>query len=240
MPSLTPVTQDDQIVEITIDPSKLPSTAGTQIISPEGTAAPVGVPPANTPISPSIPQNIQNQNIQLSTEQKEAINRGEAVVLDPKGFPLLSNGEIQDNKPKNLGGRPCEYCKNKDSVEKKVQGFIDRCTTSEKGKTIMPFLEELCLELDIDEDTMSNWANKKTPENEAEHPWFFGAYKKLRMVQKLRLQQRTMGRYNPTGAIFLLKANHGYMESEKKILAGDRNEPLQIEIIEEAKREVEA
>lgn len=90
MPSLTPVTQDDQIVEITIDPSKLPSTAGTQIISPEGTAAPVGVPPANTPISPSIPQNIQNQNIQLSTEQKEAIKRGEAVIVDKEMNELES------------------------------------------------------------------------------------------------------------------------------------------------------
>lgn len=183
-------------------------------------------------LSTTNPQVEQTQSIQLSPEEIQAVQNGEPVIVSDNLAPL-------PQPKKNLGGRPCEYCKNKDSVEKKVQAFIDRCITTEKGKTIMPFLEELCIELDIDEDTMSNWAHKQTPEKELEHPWFFGAYKKLRMIQKLRLQQRTMGRYNPTGAIFLLKANHGFMETEKKYIAGDKDEPLQIEIVEEVKRDVE-
>ena len=80
---------------------------------------------------------------------------------------------------------------------------------------------------------MNEWANKKDDEGNLEHPDFAELIKEVKSVQETRLQQRLMGRFNPTGAIFLLKTKHKYIETEKQIHAGDANEPLEIRIVEE-------
>lgn len=166
----------------------------------------------------------------------------------PTPLPELNQDELgrfvgglaQDTNKNGTAGRPCEFCKDPEKVMNKVRDYLDRCKKGQGGKPIMPFIEELAIELDVLDATLTNWANKENEQKEPEHPEFLTAYLYVKMFQKLRLQQRALGRYNPTGALSLLKFNHGMMETDKKILAGDRNEPLQIEIIEEAKREVEA
>lgn len=130
-------------------------------------------------------------------------------------------------------GRPCELCSNHETIMKKANAYLERCNKGVGGKATMPFIEELAIECGVLDTTIVNWAQKKNEKDEPEHPDFLSAYLYVKMYQKLRLQQRALGRYNPTGALSLLKFNHGMIETEKKILAGDKNEPLQIEIIEE-------
>ena len=99
-------------------------------------------------------------------------------------------------------------------------------------KATIPFIEELAMILDRDDETIQLWAEKEK-DGVLEHPELHESIKQLMNIQKLRLKQRTLGRYNPTGAIFQLKANHGMIETEKKIVSGDGNTPLLIELVPE-------
>lgn len=146
---------------------------------------------------------------------------------------LNSKEEIPAHNQKEHIGAPCKFCGNREIIMKKTNEYIDKCYLSKPPQ--IPYKEELALILDVDEDTISNWANKRIGETDSlEHPEFFGAYKKVNTVQKLFLLKRTTGRFNPTGAIFQLKANHGMIETEKKILAGDKDaEPITIKVVED-------
>lgn len=132
-----------------------------------------------------------------------------------------------------LGGRPCEYCKNKEKIDAKVKDYIARATGE---KPQMVYLGEICIMLGIHKETLQDWAHKKNKEGELEHPTFSDLVKNAELIQETRLQQRVLGRYNPTGAIFLLKTKHGYMETDKRVLAGDSNAPVEIIITEEEDR----
>lgn len=134
-------------------------------------------------------------------------------------------------KPKHAGGRPCEYCKDKDKIQMVVDDYIKKHRNFGE-KASIPFIEELAMILDRDDETIQLWAEKET-EGVLEHPELNASIKVLMNIQKLRLKQRTLGRYNPTGAIFQLKANHGLIETEKKVLTGDGNSPLLIELVPE-------
>lgn len=142
---------------------------------------------------------------------------------------------LADEKKPSNAGRPCEFCANKEELLEKTRKYI------ESGKGERPkvlFLNELALILDHHRETIMEWANKKTQNDILEHPEFSDMVKSIEEMQELRLQQRILGRYNPTGAIFLLKTKHGYIETEKKILGGDTKDPLEI-IITEAKKNEE-
>lgn len=70
----------------------------------------------------------------------------------------------------------------------------------------VPYLEELALQVDCDTDTVTNWA--------AAHAEFRSVIKKIKELQRLRLQQKGMdGKIKATMPIFLLKANHGFKET---------------------------
>lgn len=141
----------------------------------------------------------------------------------------------EEDKPLPNAQRPCSFCQRKVEVEKKTKEYIDKCRGKTGEKPTIPFIEEIADILDVDSDTIVNWATKRKEDGELEHEAFFGTYKSLKNHQKLQLLKRTLGRYNPTGAIFQLKVNHGCIETEKHLLAGDKNEPVVIEIIEERK-----
>lgn len=130
---------------------------------------------------------------------------------------------------KHAGGRPTKYS---EEMLIKANTYLSDCRA---GKVIFPFIEELALILDVDEDTVANWCKAKNEYGEPRFPEFFGAIKKLKTLQKLRLMQRILGRYNPSGGIFLLKALHGMVEEERRIIANKVNEPLVIEIVGEKK-----
>ena len=155
------------------------------------------------------------------------------AVLDPnrdeKGQFIKGNTASVGNE----GGRPCDYCRDRERLQKIADDYINKCEGTTDGKASIPFQEELALKMRKYREILIEWEKKKTPEGVLEHPEFANTIKRIESLQRLRLMQRTLGRYNPTGAIFQLKANHGFMESEKRVIAGDKNEPLQIEIIEE-------
>ncbi len=124
------------------------------------------------------------------------------------------------------GGRPTKY---NDEVLEHAKEYLARFTKM-TGKH--PYIEELALEMDLDDETVMLWAKAKNEEGGLKYPEYSATIKRIKSLQKLRLLEKSMYQF-PAGAIFQLKANHNMMESEKKILAGDKDEPLQIEIIDE-------
>jgi hypothetical protein len=185
---------------------------------------------SNQPVQTDNIENPQDIPIRSTIERVKEDGEASDKIMAQLNSQPISPENSKEEKPKDLGGRPCLYCQNKDKYQKIADEYIAWSLVEQKDKRRIPYTEELALKLGHHRESIMNWAN-----NEAEHPQFFDTIKILQTIQALRLQQRTLGRYNPTGAIFLLKANHNFMESEKKILAGDRTEPLTIEIVEETR-----
>ena len=103
-------------------------------------------------------------------------------------------------------GRPTKY---DNLILQKAERFFQYYLAKDyDSEDSVPFLEELALVLQVDTDTIYNWCKTTTNNNEPKYPEFFGTIKKLKMLQKLRLQQRCLSRWNPKGAIFLLRINH--------------------------------
>ena len=71
-----------------------------------------------------------------------------------------------------------------------------------------PYLEELALDLDIDDETIIEWSKI--------HPNFSATIKRIKSLQKVRLLNSTMNKNSNVGAIFQLKCNHGMIETEKR------------------------
>jgi hypothetical protein len=100
-----------------------------------------------------------------------------------------------------------------DALQKKADNYV--------AKTTMPFIEELAELLDIDDDTIYDWIDLKSKRYKEA---MSVTYKKLFRKQKLALVKdglaKTKGQvFN----IFLLKANHGFVETEKKQIEGNIN-----------------
>lgn len=96
----------------------------------------------------------------------------------------------------------------------KAKEYYQECV---KDSTKMPFLEELGLILGVNTETISNWSKDERIEK-------FGALKKSIMeLQKLRLMQAGItGGKGMIMNIFLLKANHGLVETDKHINQGEQ------------------
>lgn len=122
----------------------------------------------------------------------------------------------------HAGGRPTKYTSSMiaDALE-----YINSCG---RTATELPTIEGLSLKLGCDDDQIVEWGKK--------YPKFYATIKNLKANQKNQLINDGLyggKEVNPAMAIFLLKVNHGMIETEKKILAGDKNEPLQIEFVSE-------
>lgn len=179
---------------------------------------------------------VTSDNIQSITCQTDNCNQ---VFTDINAFEehvTTGHQEHLEMKPKHPGGRPCKFCEHREEYMTKTNAYLEKCKKGVNGKPIIPYIEELALELNTLDTNIVNWVNKMTPENEREHEEFFAAYSTVKMIQKLRLQQRALGRYQPVGAIKLLQFNHGMMETSKQVIAGDANEPLEIIITEEDRK----
>ncbi len=140
----------------------------------------------------------------------------------------------KSSKAPNKVGRPCNFCKDKEEYLRKTKEYV------EQGKADRPrpmFILELAVILGFTKDAMWDYRNKKTEQGVLEHEEFSDLVKEVELLQEVMLQKRLLGRNNPTGSIFLLKTKHGYIETDKKILAGDSMEPLEITIIEQRKED---
>lgn len=131
---------------------------------------------------------------------------------------------------KHASGRPSKYS---EEMLSKAQGYFLRCYGKMDGKQRIPFIEELALELEVDEDTIVEWKNKKNDDGSLIYPEFSATYSRILLLQKFRLKQNGLKGKNQSFVQFLLNANHGMISAEKQILAGDRQEPLEIVITEE-------
>lgn len=157
--------------------------------------------------------------IKLTDEEVIAVTQ--AVISQP------IQGQIVEEKPKHPGGRPTKY---NEEMYRKIKKYFDDCfngVRDSEGKLIkppsVPYIEELELMLDIDDDTIVSWAN------DPDKIEFSATYNKLKKLQKLRLKQILVrGKTNPMGAKFLLEAEYGLMASEKQILVADRDVKVSI------------
>ena len=88
----------------------------------------------------------------------------------------------------------------------------------------LPLIEELARLCEVDTDTINNWSNESYE--------FFGAIKRIKELQKERIILKGFSAKNPTFSIFMLKANHGMIETEKQIQETDRS--INVNITREA------
>jgi hypothetical protein len=180
--------------------------------------------PTNNEVTISVPDEIKAPVITMLDNPQSNPQETPQVQTEAK------KEEISTERPRV--GRPCDLCDYKDEKLKTTQDYIN----SGKGeKPRMLYLNELAMLLGVYKDIVTDWKAKIKGDGSLEHPEFNRLVKELESMQEFRLQQRLMGRFNPTGAIFLLKTKHKYIETEKQILAGDKTEPLQIEFIPEKK-----
>jgi hypothetical protein len=122
----------------------------------------------------------------------------------------------------NKVGQPTKY---NEAMQKIADDYLAQCRNANPPQ--IPFMEELALLCDVDDDTINEWTKV--------FPVFSATIKKIKGLQRLRLQQRSLGRVNPVGAIFLLKANHGMKETIVQEVDNSRGIRMLQEIIE-AKR----
>lgn len=149
----------------------------------------------------------------------EPITDEEAVAVAQAVTQPVMQGQIVESKPKHPGGRPSKY---NERMLKIAQDYLMKCRGDIDGKPRMPFIEELAMLCNVDDKTINTWTEE---ENNTE---FRATINKLKNLQKLRTIQRGFNAKNPTFAIFMLKANHGMMETEKQVLVADRDVKVSI------------
>lgn len=104
----------------------------------------------------------------------------------------------------NAVGRPTKYIP--EIIFPKTQEYLESCG---KENMELPTVEGLALALDVNDDTIVEWAKK--------YPDFSATLKKLVFKQKNQLMNDGMyggKEINSAMAIFLLKANHGMKDGE--------------------------
>lgn len=77
--------------------------------------------------------------------------------------------------------------------------------------TVCPYVDELSLVLDISDETVNEWSTKIER--------FSATIRRLKRKQRIYLLRASLDKGVATaGAIFQLKANHGMVETEKRLL----------------------
>ena len=91
------------------------------------------------------------------------------------------------------------------------------------NNTPLPYLEQLALLLDVDEDTITNWSKvDKT----------FGTIcKKIKIKQKIALLQKAPDKdYATNGVLFLLRVNHKMIDTTAVDLGNKEDKPFKMNI----------
>ena len=108
-----------------------------------------------------------------------------------------------------------------DGIEKEAEKYLSMCS---REQTEVPTVEGLALKLGVDDDTLVRWSKK------------YDKFKKV--MTKLKMKQKTQlindGLYggkevNQAMAIFLLKANHNMIETDRII--GDPKRPVGVIVL---------
>lgn len=111
-------------------------------------------------------------------------------------------------------GRPTDYT---DDLPEKLRSYANQCLS----KRQVPWLEEFCQRNDVSDRRLREWCKNYEELSDARDY--------MMMIQKMILKQIAITRGgNVSGAIFLLKANHGLIETEKIQHTSPQEEPLNI------------
>ena len=114
------------------------------------------------------------------------------------------------------GGRPSKYSPEKIDI---LASYLAKC---EKDNEI-PLREKFALSIGVLPDTLAYW--------ERNNHKFSSAIKKLDSAQKAYLMQNALnGTKKEATSIFLLKANHGMMETSRQEITGKDGKDLNINI----------
>lgn len=122
------------------------------------------------------------------------------------------------------GGRPTKFNATVVRITKKyVQDHINQ--------KVFPTVEELSVEfLNVDDDTVVEWTRPHEADDEklaALRAQFSATIKRLKAYQKRHLiVQGLSGKVNTTMSIFLLKANHGFIETGRLEHSGPDGDPI--------------
>lgn len=119
-------------------------------------------------------------------------------------------------------GRPTDYDPNFD-YDKAVDDYLETCG---REQTKLPKLSEFARVLGINRDTVQEWAKI--------HPKFSVTIKRISDAQAEQLQDDGMyggKEVNSTMAIFLLKANHGLIETSRQEITGKDGDSFNVKLI---------
>lgn len=110
-------------------------------------------------------------------------------------------------------GRLTKY---NDEILSKLDEYIEMNLEDKKS---FPTLQEFARYVGVNSDTIQEWKNV--------HETFSVSIKKLLDLQQERLMLNgLLQNFNPTMSIFLLKANHGMIETSRQELTGKDGEQL--------------
>ena len=126
--------------------------------------------------------------------------------------------------------RPSSYDQNK-NYEKLAEEYLQTCGREQPK---LPKVSEFCREyLEISEDTVDLWIKGENLPEGADTTELVGAIKKVKEVQKEELMDDGLfggKEVNNAMAIFLLKANHGMVETSRQELVGKDGQPLTVNV----------
>lgn len=111
---------------------------------------------------------------------------------------------------KNKRGRPTKY---DPRFIDEVDSYLQTCG---KEQTKLPTKEEFAQIIGVDDETLIEWRKK--------YERFSAAIKKIESAQKIQLINDGIyggKEVNATMCIFLLKANHGLVETDKHVFESD-------------------
>lgn len=123
-------------------------------------------------------------------------------------------------------GRPSAY---QPQFIETAKAYIASCG---REATELPTIEGLSLAIGVDDTTLLAWADAKNEDGSLKNPEFLATIKDLKSAQKAQLVNDGLyggKEVNSSMAIFLLKANHNMVETERRMLVGEKGaEPVQI------------
>lgn len=126
-------------------------------------------------------------------------------------------------------GRPTKY---RPEFVKKINDYLK--TTGGENQRLAKKVD-VALLLGVNDETLDEWARKRDDNGQLMYPEFSDAL--TRVTQAQHQQLLDIGIFggkeiNANIVGLVLAANHGYVKTEKNVIAGDKDEPLKIEITE--------
>lgn len=137
---------------------------------------------------------------------------------------------METPKQPHPGGRPTKY---DPKFVEEVNNYLDSIKNNHKS---LPTIEGFAEYIGVDHDTVNLWARKKLKDEQGNitkklaRPEFYGAIKRIKNLQKQKLIDD--GLYggkdvNSIMAIFLLKVNHGMIETNHTDVT-TKNKPISL------------